>query len=77
MCRNPHLKIFVANGYFDLATPYLATRYTMNHLHLEPELRGNISMAYYEAGHMMYVHRPSLVRLKMDLAEFVESALPM
>jgi carboxypeptidase C (cathepsin A) len=77
ICRNPHLKVFVANGYFDLATPYLATRYTMNHLHLEPELRGNISMAYYEAGHMMYVHRPSLIRLKMDLAEFVESALPV
>jgi carboxypeptidase C (cathepsin A) len=74
ICRNPHLKVFVANGFYDLATPYLATRYTMNHLHLEPELRTNISMAYYEAGHMMYVHLPSLVRLKSDLAQFVDSA---
>jgi carboxypeptidase C (cathepsin A) len=76
ICRNPHLKVFVANGFFDLATPYLATRYTVNHLHLEPELRGNISLAYYEAGHMMYVHLPSLVQLKGDLARFVESANP-
>jgi carboxypeptidase C (cathepsin A) len=74
ICRNPHLKVFIGNGFYDLATPYLATRYTVNHLHLEPELQSNISMAYYEAGHMMYVHMPSLVRLKSDLAEFVASA---
>jgi carboxypeptidase C (cathepsin A) len=74
ICRNPHLKVFIANGYYDLATPYLATRYTVNHLHLEPELQSNISMAYYEAGHMMYIHRPSLARLKSDLAEFIDSA---
>jgi carboxypeptidase C (cathepsin A) len=73
--RNPHLKVFVANGFYDLATPYLATRYTMNHLHLEPELRTNISMAYYEAGHMMYIHRPSLIQLKRDLDRFMDSAL--
>jgi carboxypeptidase C (cathepsin A) len=76
ICRNPNLKVFVANGFYDLATPYLATRYTVNHLHLEPELRSNISMAYYEAGHMMYIHMPSLIRLKSDLAEFVDSARP-
>ena len=75
MTTNPHLRVFVANGYYDLATPYFATEYTFNHLGLHPSLRGNLSMGYYEAGHMMYVHRPSLARLKEDLAKFVRAAI--
>lgn len=76
MTVNPHLKVFVANGYFDLGTPYFATEYTFNHLGLNPSLRGNISMAYYEAGHMMYIHLPSLEAMKRDLREFIKSAMP-
>ena len=76
MSRNPHLKVFVANGYFDLATPYFATQYTFTHLGLDPSLQGNVSMGYYEAGHMMYIHQPSLIQLKQDLAAFMRSALP-
>ena len=72
MTRNPYLKVFVANGYYDLATPYFATEYTFNHLGLEPDLRKNVSMAYYEAGHMMYVHQPSIAQLKQDLDNFIE-----
>ncbi|MGC9522123.1 MAG: S10 family peptidase [Anaerolineae bacterium] len=75
MTRNPYLRVFVANGYYDLATPYFATQYTFGHLGLDPTLRDHISMSYYEAGHMMYVHRPSLAKLKADLAAFVEAAL--
>lgn len=74
MCKNPHLKVFVANGYYDLATPYFATEYTFNHLGIEPVLQPNISMAYYEAGHMMYVHLASLAKLKADLAGFMAKA---
>jgi carboxypeptidase C (cathepsin A) len=76
MTKNPSMKVFVANGYYDLATPYFATRYTFNHLGLEEELQANISMGYYEAGHMMYIHQPSLVKLKADLAQFIQSAIP-
>lgn len=76
MTANPFLKVFVANGYYDLATPYFATEYTFNHIGLDPSLRGNISMSYYEAGHMMYMHQPSLEKLKLDLSDFVASALP-
>jgi carboxypeptidase C (cathepsin A) len=75
MARNPHLKVFVANGYYDLATPYFATEHTFHHLELEPPLRKNVSMAYYEAGHMMYVHGPSRRKLGEDLARFVDAAL--
>lgn len=74
MSQNPYLKIFVANGYYDLATPYFATEYTFNHLEIEPSLQQNITMAWYEAGHMMYVHPPSLVQIKADMAAFIAGA---
>src|SRR5262249_50713215 len=72
---NPHLKIFVANGYYDLATPYFATKYTFDRLALDETLRANVSEGFYEAGHMMYVHVPSLARMKRDLAGFIRAAL--
>jgi len=75
MTKNPSMKVFVANGYFDLATPYFATRYTFNHLGLEDALQANISMDYYESGHMMYIHGPSLAKQKADLTQFIQSAL--
>ena len=74
MTTNPFLKVFVANGYYDLATPYFATEYTFNHLGLPASLQSNLSMAYYEAGHMMYIHQPSLAKMKADLAGFIQAA---
>jgi carboxypeptidase C (cathepsin A) len=76
MTLNPHLKVLVANGYYDFATPYFATEYTFQHLGLEPEFQKNLSLTYYEAGHMMYIHLPSLRQMKADLAGFIQSALP-
>lgn len=76
MTKNPNLKVFVANGYYDLATPYFATEYTFDHLGLDPSLTGNVSMSYYEAGHMMYIQKKSLLQLKKDLAAFYATALP-
>ncbi len=76
MTVNPHLKVFVANGYYDFATPFFATEYTVNHLGLDPSLQNNLAMSYYEAGHMMYIHLPSLARLKNDLAAFLRGAVP-
>jgi carboxypeptidase C (cathepsin A) len=74
MTYNPHLKVFVANGYYDLGTPYFATEYTFNHLGLNRSLHKNVSMEYYEAGHMMYIHMPSLKKMKADLAAFIKAA---
>lgn len=76
MAMNPFLKVFVANGYYDLATPYFATEYTFNHLGLDASLQPNVRMDYYEAGHMMYIHLPSLEKLKADLAEFIRQSFP-
>jgi carboxypeptidase C (cathepsin A) len=74
MTHNPYLKVFAANGHYDLATPYLATRYTFDHAGLPPNLRSNVTMGYYEAGHMMYVNSESRVALKNDLARFIRAA---
>jgi len=76
MTTNPYLKVHVANGFYDLATPYFATRYTFDHLGLDASLQSNISMSYYPAGHMMYIHNPSLIALKANLVEFIQKALP-
>jgi carboxypeptidase C (cathepsin A) len=74
---NPYLRVHVANGYYDLATPYFATTYTFNHLGLDPSLLDNVGMSFYEAGHMMYVHQPSLHKLKAELAGFIQAAASM
>lgn len=74
--RNPHMKIFVASGYFDLATPYFATEYTLAHSQIDPRLRSNVTVSEYEAGHMMYIHEPSLSKLKSDVQRFINASIP-
>jgi len=76
MTANPHLKLFVACGYYDLATPHFAMEYTLDHLGLSDERQQNVSVKYYEAGHMMYIHEPSLKLLRKHLEEFFETAVP-
>ena len=71
LVKAPHLKVLVLNGYYDLATPFSATEYVMSHLGVTPQLAARVSMKYYEAGHMMYVHEPSLAKMKRDLDEFI------
>jgi carboxypeptidase C (cathepsin A) len=73
MSQNPHLKVFVANGWYDLATPFGASEYTFDHLGLDPALRGNVQFGYYESGHMIYLHVPALKALKGDLAKFYDA----
>jgi carboxypeptidase C (cathepsin A) len=78
MRQNPHLRVHIAYGYYDGATPHYAAEDVVAHLQLPPELHANIEHAYYEAGHMMYVHEPSRVKQSRDLADFVmrSSGLP-
>jgi carboxypeptidase C (cathepsin A) len=71
LSRSKGTRVLVANGYYDLATPHFATEYTFSHMGLDPEVRENVRLTYYEAGHMMYVHKPSLEQLAADLREFV------
>ena len=76
MTVNPALKVFVANGYYDLATPFLASEYTFTHLGLDPSLQDNITMAYYKAGHMMYIDQAELQKMKKDLDAYLDAVLP-
>jgi carboxypeptidase C (cathepsin A) len=76
MRRNPHLKVFSANGYYDLATPFYATEFDLSHLGLEPSLRNNISFGFYPSGHMIYLDATSQRQLKADLARFYDEAAP-
>jgi carboxypeptidase C (cathepsin A) len=74
MTRNPHLKVLVAQGTYDFATPYFAADYQIAHLGIAKELRGNIKQTYYAGGHMMYHEKKSLEQLGKDVAEFVKAA---
>jgi len=74
MAANQYLKVFVANGYYDGATPFFATEYTFFQTDLAGDLKDRVKMGYYEAGHMMYIHKPSHAKLKADLAEFIKDA---
>jgi carboxypeptidase C (cathepsin A) len=77
MTKNPGLRVLVASGFYDLATPYFATRYTFSHLGLDPSLADHVTIEEYPAGHMMYINEDSLLKLKKDLAKFMRLAVPV
>ena len=74
LTRQPFLLVHVSSGFFDQATPYFATRYTFNHLGLDPVLAKNVTLDYYTAGHMMYLNEPDLQKQHQDLARFIRRA---
>ncbi|MEM9414226.1 MAG: peptidase S10 [Planctomycetota bacterium] len=75
MTENPGLHVFVAAGYYDLATPYHAAEYTLNHAITHPHAVDRLTMGYYESGHMVFTHGPSLEKLRNDLLPFFEQAV--
>jgi carboxypeptidase C (cathepsin A) len=72
---NSHLRVQIENGYFDMATPFFATEHTADHLGLSAALRDHISLQYYHAGHMMYLHEEDLDKLKANVGAFIDSSL--
>jgi len=75
MIQNPHLKVLFANGLFDLATPFFGAEHTADHLGLDPDLRANIYLTYYQAGHMMYFNRAAHSALRDDIADLFAQAV--
>jgi carboxypeptidase C (cathepsin A) len=74
MLTNPKLQVQVENGYYDMATPFFATEFTMEHLGLPAELQKNVKLDYYNAGHMMYLHDEDRVSLHNQIASFIDRA---
>ena len=72
LIANPHLRVEVENGIYDLATPFYATEYTMEHLGLPAKLQSHIVEKYYDAGHMMYVNEGELAKLKENVGKFID-----
>lgn len=70
MAENPKLRVYVAAGYYDLATPYHAAEYTINHSITHPHARKRVEFGYFESGHMVFTHKPSLEKLRGDLVDF-------
>jgi carboxypeptidase C (cathepsin A) len=75
LIKNPYMKVLVMEGYYDLATPFTAANWTMDHLDLDAKYRQNISYATYKAGHMVYVDRAEHDKMKKDLVDFMEKCL--
>ena len=75
MTRNPALKVLFASGYYDLATPYFDTPFSVAQMGLPKSLRDNVTIAYYEAGHMMYIRKADHAKLKKDVQDFIRGAL--
>jgi carboxypeptidase C (cathepsin A) len=74
LAKNPHTKVLVGQGYYDLATPVFAAEYMLSHMNIDPAHRSNVSMAYYEAGHMFYLDVTSLAAFKADVERFLDAA---
>lgn len=72
MKRNPNLKILILNGYYDLATVFYGVEHSINYMDIGAELKENIIMKYYKAGHMMNTHKPSIRKFKKDVDEFID-----
>ncbi|MFL6530344.1 MAG: S10 family peptidase, partial [Chthoniobacterales bacterium] len=75
MSRNPYLKLWVCCGYYDLATPYYAAEHTLHGMQLDPTIRDNMRITFYEAGHMIYINHPSLLQFRKDAGDFMQDAL--
>ena len=75
MSRHPYLKVWVCCGYYDLATPYFAARHVVEQMNLDPAIRNNIALTYYNAGHMIYVQKESREKFRQDFEGFLNGAL--
>jgi carboxypeptidase C (cathepsin A) len=76
VAKNRSMNVFLGSGYYDLATPFAAAEWTLDHMALDASLRGNLTTKRYEAGHMMYIHEPSIQQMRKDLVEFVRNSTP-
>jgi carboxypeptidase C (cathepsin A) len=75
MAKNPYMCVYVASGYYDLATPYYATLYTLNHSGLDSTAHERLTLEEFPVGHMVYVEKNALKKLQDDVGSFIRLAL--
>ncbi len=75
IARNPYFRVLYACSYYDMACPFYATTYTVNHMGLNEEARSRVSYTYYPSGHMMYIEKGSRRKFTADVAKFVRETL--
>ncbi len=75
MAKNPWMRIYIASGYYDLATPYYATLYTLNHMGLDADAHSRLTLEEFPVGHMVYVEKGALKKLQDDVATFIKLAV--
>ena len=71
MTMNPHLKVQMHGGYYDLATPFFAAIYELDHLPVPAEIAANIEVKLYPSGHMVYANESSLAALTQNAGAFI------
>jgi carboxypeptidase C (cathepsin A) len=71
--KNPYMRVFIAEGMYDAATPYFAVDYTFNHMNLPAEAHKNITRDHFDAGHMVYIDGPSMAKLRQDIDKLYDS----
>jgi carboxypeptidase C (cathepsin A) len=71
MNQEPYLKILVLGGRCDLVCPIDTIRHSIGHMGLADAYRQNVSFAEFDAGHMMYINRPDLQKMQMEIGKFV------
>ena len=74
MTQQGSMRLMVACGYYDLATPFNGIEQTVSHMMLEPSIRKNVTFNYYEAGHMMYIDKKAREKLHKDVDDFINSS---
>jgi carboxypeptidase C (cathepsin A) len=75
MAKNPYMRVYIASGYYDLATPYYATTYTLNHMGLDQSAHERLTLEEFPVGHMVYVEKGALQKLQEDVAAFIKLAV--
>jgi len=75
LVESPNLRVMFCSGYFDLATPFLGTKYTINHMDVGPDIAKNVTHTFYEAGHMLYHHRSDHEKLTQNVETFIRGAI--
>jgi carboxypeptidase C (cathepsin A) len=76
MTEQTNMRVLVLCGYYDVATPFNGIEFTVSHMNLEPAMRKNISFAYYESGHMVYIDRKAHDKLHKDVDAWIEASYP-